>query len=87
MSIYDPREGVYLDDTQNPMLLLADIMVKAGFVNAHEKGKFWSQIAYLANYADEKVNGNGNGNGNGDKNNKTLKDKLNAAKERKKNLV
>lgn len=85
VSLYDPRGDLYVDDTNNPILILADIMIKNGFVDTTEKGKFWSQIAYLANYADEKVNGNGNnGNGNGKK---SLKERLDEAKKRKKNLV
>jgi hypothetical protein len=56
---YDPRIDSYVVNTNNPILILADIMINAGFVDHTEKGKFWSQIGYLANCSDEKVNGNG----------------------------
>jgi len=54
VSIYDPRHDVYLEETKNPVLILADILIKSGFYD-NCKGHFWSQIAYLANH----VNGNG----------------------------
>lgn len=58
MSLYDPRKDLYVE-SNNPILILADVMIKSGFVNTTEKGKFWSQIGYLADYADQKANGNG----------------------------
>lgn len=60
MSIYDPRTDLFVNKTDNPILILADLMVKNGFVDITEKGKFWSQIGYLANYVEEKEMFKGN---------------------------
>lgn len=60
MSLYDPREGFNVV-SNNPILILADIMIKKGFADKSDS-KFWDNITILANHAD-KINGNGNGNG------------------------
>ena len=57
VSLYDPRKGLNVE-SNNPMLILADIMIKGGFADKKDQ-EFWDKISYLANYADEKVNGNG----------------------------
>ena len=83
MSIYDPRHDVYLEETKNPVLILADILIKSGYYD-NCKGHFWSQIAYLANHV--------NGNGHKTKQLKNVaiiptKKKINAALRKKKNMV
>lgn len=58
MGIYDPRHDIFLDDTDNPMLILGDILVKSGFYD-NCKGHLWSNIAMLADYAENGYKSNG----------------------------
>lgn len=59
MSYYDPRINKTVDETDNPILKIADLMIGLGYVDTIEKERFWNNVSILADYADEKMNGNG----------------------------
>lgn len=74
MYLFDPRVGGFVD-TDNPILIMADIMIRSELVEPDKK--FWNRIRLLAEYADKPIKG------------KELKDnliKLNNVERRNKNF-
>jgi hypothetical protein len=56
MGIYDPRKDSEIDETNNPALIFAHIMVNSGLIFKKDWHKFWKKISFLADYCDQKVN-------------------------------
>lgn len=51
MYLFDPRKGDLIE-TNNPVIILADIMIRNGLVKPNKS--FWAKIKKLADIADEK---------------------------------